>query len=438
MQYHYVKERGKGGFGTVSEVKGDDGYLYACKVLVIPPHLPAADVKARFEREVKYQSAISHQNVVHIFEHNLDADPPWFIMQLAECSLYDEMIIDRTLGGSPHNALFQILSGLEEIHRLGYKHRDLKPQNVLKLKKPDGSTVYALSDFGLMAVGEDASSTLTPSGIGGGTPAYQAPECAINFKRATNRSDIYSFGAILHDIFSPNPKRLPHEELTAPGAIGPVIEKCTKRNAHRRYKDVEALREALFTALSDFQFQFGSGEEEKVVGLLNEELVLPTAEQWDAIFDFLDTTPDDGQPTKNVFRALRREHIEQLAADDPDLMFALGKMFANHCRIRSFDFDYCDILASKAQLFYDLGDVALKADMAVGMLVLGLDHNRWFVERKFLTMVSPDISDALVQRIIVELSVLKIDFKAQFARMKSSITTSEDQLHPALRALTAA
>lgn len=435
MNYRVVKKRGQGGFGVVEEVVGDDGYSYARKTLVVPPNLDPGLVTPRFEREVKYQGAIDHQNVVHIFAHNLTDNPPWFIMPLATCSLLDEMLTDRTLGGSPQLALFHILAGLEEIHRLGYCHRDLKPHNVLRFDNKPGDPLYALSDFGLMAVGEEASSTLTPSGVGGGTPAYQAPECAVNFKRATPRSDIYSFGAILHDIFATNPKRLPHIELTAPGDIGPVIEKCTKRNAHRRYKDIAELREALYDALNTYQFVFQSSEEQKAVEILSRDHPLPSSEEWDDIFDFLDATPDTGQPTFNVFQALRLEHVTQLGEDDPDLLSSLGKMFADHCRKRLFSFDYCDVLASKALVFYSLGDTGLKADMAVAMLILGLDHNRWFVERRFLEMAGPTAAEAVVKRMIVEMSVLQIDFNRQFKRMMDSITVTIEALHPALQAL---
>ena len=433
MHYTPVRVLGRGGFGVVESVIGSDGVEYAKKTLQVPSHLDLATLKPRFEREVRYQSAIDHPNVVHIFAHNLDATPPWFIMEIAECSLLDELVIDRTLSGTPSQALFDILAGLEEIHRRGYCHRDLKPGNVLRLVSSTGRPLYALSDFGLMAVGEDASSTLTPSGMGGGTPAYQAPECAINFKRATARSDIYSFGAMLHDIFASSTKRLPHEELTAPGAVGPVIEKCTKRNSHRRYKDVSQLREALFEALNGYTFSFQSGEEEKVVGILANETILPDADAWDRVFDFLDTDTAAGHPTYNVFRTLRLEHIEQLAADDPDLLASLGKMFADHCRTRSFDFDYCDILAAKAGLFFSLGEIGLKADMAVAMLRLGIDHNRWFVERKFMQMAGP-ISEELADRILVELKVLGIDFAYEFGRLERSISVGKDALHPVLQA----
>ena len=165
MKYEIVRERGRGGFGVVHEVKHFSGQLYARKTLLVPPTLTPEQIRPRFEREVRYQSAIKHSHVVAILDYDLAADPPWFIMPLAMGSLHDQLLIDRTLGGNPNTALFHILAGLEEIHRLGYCHRDLKPQNVLMLHALDGSIAYALSDFGLMAVGEDASSTLTGDAV---------------------------------------------------------------------------------------------------------------------------------------------------------------------------------------------------------------------------------------------------------------------------------
>ena len=433
MAYVTRNELGKGGFGVVEEVIGSDGLIYARKTLVIPPYMDAATVRPRFDREIKYQSAIKHTNVVQIIDHDLLANPPWFVMYRATCSLDDELRIDRTLGGDPTTALFQILSGLEEIHRRGYLHRDLKPGNVLKYQQATGPSIYALSDFGLMAVGEDASSTLTASGIGGGTPRYQAPECAINFHRATPRSDIYSFGALLHDIFAPNPKRLPHEELTAPGDIGKVIEKCTKRNAHRRYRDIAELRDALFEALSNHTFQFLTTEEAEVVGLLTDPTRAQSPEDWDRIFDYLDSHPITAQGPTNVFRALRRDQIERLNDEDPDLLASLGALFADHCRRGTFSFDYSDVLASKAQLFYNMGDIALKAKIAVAMLRLGTSHNRWAVENTFLRMVGPAIDPSLAERISVELDVLGIYFQSEFNHLVMSIKAQKAQLHPILQ-----
>ncbi|MFT7595991.1 MAG: serine/threonine protein kinase [Paracoccaceae bacterium] len=119
-------------------------------------------------------------------------------MELAFCSLSDELQVDQTLGGGAKRALFDILSGLQAIHAKGYKLRDLKPQNVLKLSNPDGTHRYAISDFGfrisdfgLMTPAAGQTTTLTATNAGGGTPLYCAPKCTTNLRRATHLADIY-------------------------------------------------------------------------------------------------------------------------------------------------------------------------------------------------------------------------------------------------------
>jgi serine/threonine protein kinase len=140
-EYKKIKEIGKGNFGVVDLVEDEDGCKWAMKTFT-PPTLPgvtAQELRARFEREVRYQVQIEHPNVVRIHDFDLEADPPWFIMDLANCSLADELKADRTMGGDPRKPLFDILAGLEAIHEKGYKHRDLKPANVLKFVSDGGS-----------------------------------------------------------------------------------------------------------------------------------------------------------------------------------------------------------------------------------------------------------------------------------------------------------
>jgi hypothetical protein len=201
----------------------------------------------------------------------------------------------------------------------------------------------------------------------------------------------------------------------------------------RRYNDVEQIREALFSALSTFVFKFESGEEAQVVGLLMID-DLPTDDEWDRVFDFLDENENGFRACGNIFRALRQEHIQQLHDQQSDLLGALGQQYAKYCQQHQFDFSYCDALAGKAQVFYDLGDLQLKASITIAMLVLGTSHNRWFVERKFMQMAGVTISDDLANRIIVELNVLNVSFPQQFHHLEHSISAQRDSLHPVLRA----
>ena len=136
MNYNIVKEIGRGGFGIVHEVAGTDGNRYALKVLN-PTAFHQQDhsmLIRRFEREVRYQQMVAHLNVVRVLEHNLTATPPWFVMPLAIGSLKDDLEMDRTLGGVPKKPLFDILAGLEALHRRSAASR-FKARERIKVSK---------------------------------------------------------------------------------------------------------------------------------------------------------------------------------------------------------------------------------------------------------------------------------------------------------------
>ncbi len=436
MDYTVISEKGNGAFAKVFVVENAAGEQFAQKVYSPIENILTAvgdsNLKKRFKREVKYQSKVNHRNVVPILESHLLEIPPFFIMPLAECTLQEELKDDPSLSGEYKKVLFDVLSGLECIHELGYIHRDLKPANILKFASENGSH-YSISDFGLMSVTESDSSTLTGNNAQGGTHNYAAPELMRNFRAATYLADIYSFGAILHDIFGNGARRVPYTELTIPGPIGEIIQKCTKKNAARRYSSISALRDALYKILDDTEVEFSSTDEEKSVEILKSHSPL-SDEQWDEVFLLLEEDDDQLQNCKNILSNITEEHISQLKEDTPELFIALGYYFSSYINGNSFDFDYCDILASKAESFYKDGDLALKASIVLSLLELGVSHNRWSVERKFLRLAGSDISDNLANRIIAEIEVEDINFKSKIQHLKSSISSTISNLHPILLA----
>ncbi|RPW90092.1 serine/threonine-protein kinase [Pseudomonas aeruginosa] len=437
MTYTFNYAKGRGGFARVDIVSNPQGQQFAQKTYDPQPQLLTdvgdGELRRRFVREVQYQSSVNHPNVVRILESFLSADPPAFIMPMADCTLKDEMVLDPTLGANLHTALFDILSGLEHLHRSGYVHRDLKPANVLRFTS--GAQVsYAISDFGLMSASHSDSSTLTGTNANGGTTNYAAPELIGNFRRATAAADIYAFGAILHDIFGNAAQRIPYTELDGPGEIGGIIRRCTKRLPMRRYPDVSALREELFQALNSRPVVFNSSSEERIVDLLRANATL-SDDQWDQVFIQLDRNIDRNQSTSNIFQALTIEHINALGGNSPELFSALGSYFCDHINGAAFNFDYCDVLASKGECFYNSGDITLKTNIALSLLYLGVSHNRWYVERKAAYMLSNSIGDTLADRIRVEIAVTDYPFASRVQHMERSIGFTRDLLHPTLRAL---
>ena len=435
MNYRVTKRLGQGGFGIVERVCDDQGSEYARKRLNVAafaqPDLPAT--KTRFEREVRYQEQVHHPNIVKIIEHRLDEDPPWFIMPLAVGSLADDIKSDRTLAGHPEPPLFDVLSGLQALHDKGFSHRDLKPGNVLKFRSEEGGFVYKISDFGLTTPGIGHTTTLTASNMAGGTPLYRAPECANNFRRATVHADIYSFGAILHDIFHGGP-RTPHAKLTVPGALGPIVARCTEPKARHRFRSVATLREALYTALSRGAVVFHSEEEEDVINFVMNHVKL-SEDHWERVFDMIEENIDQDNSNFNILCAISGDQIESLFDVTPDIFHGLGFVYATFAESQSFAFEYCDIVSDKADIFYRYGDRQLKARIALAMLRLGASHNRWRVENQFLRMAGPEIDDALAERIEIEINVQRVDFSSLMDHLFQSISANDQQLHPRLRKL---
>ena len=110
-----------GGFGTVEEVETELGERVARKTF--KPERVDSDgrLRGRFIREVRDQSRMKHPNIMEILEAHLDDDPPWFTMPLASSTYRDKIGEDRQNGEIDIKPWLDILSGVEEIHRLGYE-----------------------------------------------------------------------------------------------------------------------------------------------------------------------------------------------------------------------------------------------------------------------------------------------------------------------------
>ena len=306
--YKILGDLGSGSYGRVYHATNESGLDVAIKTFEPSPGVLAAiaqgrisevELKRRFFVEAKYQARITHPNVVAVLDSDLDVEPPFFVMEKAIDSLAKDLQVDRTLGGKPEKALFDVLSGLEAIHELGIYHRDLKPQNVLRMENADGNTRYAISDFGLMKATTGDSTTLTATGVMGGTERYAAPELMGDFKRATSRSDIFSFGVFLWDIFVGPVNRVPYTEVQFNGAVGLVAAKCTKRLPARRYASVAELRSALFESLKQEPQFFSSSKEQDVINILKADPPL-NDQQWDQVFLAIEDAEPQGKALERV------------------------------------------------------------------------------------------------------------------------------------------
>ena len=198
---------GAGGMGEVYRARDPKlGRDVAIKVL--PSHLAEhPEALARFGREAKAVAALSHPNILAIFDFGEHQGRAYAVMELLEC----ETLRERLDGGAlpPRKAAEiaqQMAQGLAAAHDKGVIHRDLKPENVFLTR--DG--VVKLLDFGLARQMDvlGGAETIAPTqthhtqlGTILGTIGYMSPE-QVRGAAADHRSDIFSFGAVLYEMVS--------------------------------------------------------------------------------------------------------------------------------------------------------------------------------------------------------------------------------------------
>jgi tetratricopeptide (TPR) repeat protein/predicted Ser/Thr protein kinase len=191
---------------------------------------------ARFEREARTIASLNHPNICTLY----DVGPNYLVMELVE----GETIAARLKSGPipVHTALVyasQILAALAEAHGKGITHRDLKPGNIMIAK----SGIKVL-DFGLAKSGQDE--TITASRMVMGTPAYMAPEQREG-KQADARSDIYSFGCVLHEMLTGARASSLRKRLPSPKLEG-IVNRCLEEDPALRWQSVAELERELSAA----------------------------------------------------------------------------------------------------------------------------------------------------------------------------------------------
>ncbi|MGI8542303.1 MAG: protein kinase domain-containing protein [Aridibacter sp.] len=194
-RYRIIGLLGKGGMGEV--YKAEDLKLDQTVALKFLPDKLAKneDALKRFVGEVRNARQVSHENVCRVFDIGEINEQHFISMEFVDGDDLSQLL--RRIGRLPSDKAVeisrQICMGLNAIHKAGILHRDLKPANIII----DSKGKARITDFGIAGIEQDLIGKKEIVG----TPAYMSPE-QITGKEVTKRSDIYSLGLLLYEIFT--------------------------------------------------------------------------------------------------------------------------------------------------------------------------------------------------------------------------------------------
>jgi TolB-like protein/tetratricopeptide (TPR) repeat protein len=264
--YRVVAVLGAGAMGEV--YRAHDSRLSRDVALkVVPDHIAAdPEMLVRFEREVRAVAALSHPNVLAIYDVGKHGGLIYAVMEHVPGRTLRARMAAGLTSAATNDVIRQMAAGLAAAHAKQIVHRDLKPDNILV----DDSGHLKILDFGLAKIaplgraGADQLETqlATSAGVVLGTLAYMAPEQARGVD-VDHRADIFSFGAIAYELLVGHPPFLrdtPAETIAAllsvetidpavisamPPLMGRLVSQCLAKPAVDRLESLAGVADLL-------------------------------------------------------------------------------------------------------------------------------------------------------------------------------------------------
>ena len=174
-------------------------------------------------KEYQLSLQLQHPYIASVYEYAEDTPGgPGILMEYSDARSLREFISEKPSFKLRMKVLDQLLDAVSYFHECGIVHNNLDPKDILVTKK--GNNVKII-DFGLSA--EDVVALGKSGRLDMG---YVSPELAANSRKLDRRSDIYSLGKIIDDLFG--------------GKFGKIVDKCTRKKAGKRFENVDQLKAA--------------------------------------------------------------------------------------------------------------------------------------------------------------------------------------------------
>ncbi len=270
-RFKITRVLGSGGMGMVFQAHDRElDEPVALKVLRAEI-LAVPDMLERFKREIKLARRIAHRNVVRTFDFGEENGLNFITMEYVQGITLKQLI--QSKGALPVSVGLRIgkqtCAGLIAAHEQGIVHRDVKPENIILTPTSEAK----IMDFGIArpyGMGGTEVHSVTTTGVSLGTPDYMSPEQAQGKQDLDHRSDIYSVGVVLYELFTgvlpftgdtPVAVALKHIRDTAvpprdvrpelPPELEAIIVTCLNKSPAQRFPDMASVLTQLAHVAAD-------------------------------------------------------------------------------------------------------------------------------------------------------------------------------------------
>jgi serine/threonine-protein kinase len=261
---------GKGGMGAVFAARHIKlGHAVAIKVMLADSG--NAEAAQRFVNEGRAAANIQSDHVVRVSDVDEEHGYAFMVLELLDGDDLAQ-VLEQQGPLPPHVAVgyvMQALEGVKQAHAQGIVHRDLKPSNLFLARRPGGSVVVKVLDFGISKANHSsvlgmAPSELTSTAAMLGSPRYMSPEQLRSSKKVDARADIWAIGVILYElltgtlpfegehlgalfsaILETDAPRVSARVPNVPPGLDAIVARCLERRVEDRFQDVGQVVHAL-------------------------------------------------------------------------------------------------------------------------------------------------------------------------------------------------
>ena len=268
-KYRVEEVIGIGGMGRV--VRASHLYLQqpvAIKIL-LPNMVESRSTVERFLREAQSTVRLRSEHIARVMDvGTLPDGAPFMVMEFLEGFDLNQILRHHgpQMAQPVVDLMLQACEGISEAHALGIIHRDIKPSNFFITRRPDGSNLLKILDFGISKTPEGLSE-LTGTQTVIGTPTYMAPEQMRTARSTDPRSDIWSMGVVMYQMLAGRPpfEAETYAELVLkvgtdppaqlhvamPPGLESILMRCLEKDPRNRIQNVGDLARQLAPYASD-------------------------------------------------------------------------------------------------------------------------------------------------------------------------------------------